>query len=185
MQHAHDDPVDQDLARGANLLGAVSLAAAERLERATREAAAHGGSAPAALNALDTYLDRSSIDTVRRPLGLTHSAAVRLVDRLAAAGLVKREPGEDARSLSISLTDGGRRAAREVRRRRERALTDLLAPLSAAERAQLARLQEKLLEGITTGRDDAGHICRLCDAEACGHYEGRCPVTRAADSAGV
>src|SRR5829696_3143177 len=26
-------------------------------------------------------------------------------------------------------------------------------------------------------------ICRLCDAQACGHHDGRCPVTRAADAA--
>jgi hypothetical protein len=24
-------------------------------------------------------------------------------------------------------------------------------------------------------------ICRLCDAHACGHFDGDCPVTRAAD----
>lgn len=179
MRHA----CESETTREVNLLGAWSLAVAERLERATQEAAAQGGSAPAALNSLEIYLDRSSIDTVRRPLGLTHSAAVRLVDRLAAAGLVKREPGADARSLAVSLTDAGRRAARDVRAGREQALTGLLAPLSADEREQLTRLHEKLLEGITAGRADAGHICRLCDAEACGHHEGRCPVTRAADQA--
>jgi MarR family transcriptional regulator, negative regulator of the multidrug operon emrRAB len=172
-------------ARDANLLGAVSLAVAERLEAATQEAAAHGGSVPAALNALESYLDRSSIDTIRRPLGLTHSAAVRLVDRLVAAGLVKREPGKDARSLAVSLTVAGRRAAREVRAGRERALTGLLAPLTADECEQLSRLHEKLLAGITASRADARHICRLCDADACGHDEGRCPVTLAADRAAV
>jgi hypothetical protein len=55
--------------------------------------------------------------------------------------------------------------------------------LDPAERAELARLTEKLLATLTDGRVTAGHICRLCDAEACGHYEGRCPVTRAADAA--
>jgi DNA-binding MarR family transcriptional regulator len=172
-----------DPAREANLLGAFSLAVAERLEQATHRAAAHGGSAPAALNALEVYLDRSSIDTLRHPLGLTHSAAVRLVDRLTAAGLVTREPGRDARSVAVSLTDSGRRAAHQVRQSRERALADLLAPLSAGERAQLTRLHGKLLDGITSSRDDARHICRLCDADACGHSEGRCPVTLAADQA--
>src|ERR687897_432069 len=80
-------------ARDANLLGALSLAVAERVEAATRAAAAHGGSAPAALAALDVFLGGSSIDTVRKPLGLTHSAAVRLVDRLEVAGLVRRGAG--------------------------------------------------------------------------------------------
>jgi MarR family transcriptional repressor of emrRAB len=170
-------------ARDANLLGALTLAVAERLEAATRAAAAHGGSAPAALVALETFLEGSSIDTVRKPLGLTHSAAVRLVDRLAVAGLVRRAAGEDGRSVAIFLTPAGRRAAAQVQDGRMRALAEVLAPLDADERSQLTRLAEKLLGGLTSGRADARHICRLCDADACGHPEGRCPVTRAADRA--
>jgi MarR family transcriptional regulator, negative regulator of the multidrug operon emrRAB len=170
-------------ARDANLLGAFALAVAERLETATREAAAHGGSAPAALSALDTFLDGSSIDAMRKPLGLTHSAAVRLVDRLAGAGLVRRAAGEDGRSVAVFLTPAGRRAAGRVRDGRMRALAELLGPLDESEREGLTRLHEKLLAALTWGRADAGRICRLCDADACGHEEGRCPVTRAADRA--
>jgi MarR family transcriptional regulator, negative regulator of the multidrug operon emrRAB len=172
-----------DVGRDANLLGALSLAVAGRLDAATRAAAAHGGSAPAALAALDTFLEGSSIDTMRRPLGLTHSAAVRLVDRLAVAGLVRRGAGEDGRSVAVFLTPAGRRAAAQVQDGRMTALSEVLAPLAPSERRRLTRLHEKLLAGLTSGRADARHICRLCDAEACGHQEGRCPVTRAADRA--
>ncbi|MGH2844754.1 MAG: MarR family transcriptional regulator, partial [Thermoleophilaceae bacterium] len=63
------------------------------------------------------------------------------------------------------------------------ALEDALAELDANERAELARLHEKVLSALTEGRSSARRICRLCDAEACGHREGRCPVTRAADAA--
>jgi MarR family transcriptional regulator, negative regulator of the multidrug operon emrRAB len=177
MTHAFDG------ARDANLLGALSLAVADRLEAAASAAAAHGGSGPAALTALATFLEGSSIDTMRKPLGLTHSAAVRLVDRLAVAGLVSRAAGEDGRSVAVFLTPAGRRAAAEVQDGRMRALAEVLAPLDAAEREQLTRLEEKLLAGLTSGRADAGRICRLCDAGACGHEVGRCPVTRAADRA--
>jgi MarR family transcriptional regulator, negative regulator of the multidrug operon emrRAB len=170
-------------ARGANLLGALSITVAEHVETAARAAAAHGGSAPAALAALDTFLDGSSIDTVRKPLGLTHSAAVRLVDRLAAAGLVRRGAGEDGRSVAVFLTQAGRRAAAQVQDGRMGALAEVLVPLDPSERAELTRLHEKLLAGLTSGRADARRICRLCDAHACGHEEGRCPVTRAADRA--
>ena len=169
--------------RDANLLGALSLAVADRLEAATRAAAAHGGSAPAALAALDTFLDGSSIDTMRKPLGLTHSAAVRLVDRLAVAGLVRRAAGEDGRSVRVFLTPAGRHSAAQVQESRMRALAKVLAPLDAAEREQLTQAHEKMLASLTTGREDAGRICRLCDSGACGHKEGRCPVTRAADRA--
>jgi DNA-binding MarR family transcriptional regulator len=172
-----------DRARDANLLGAVVLTVGERLEQATREAAAHGGSAPAALVALASFLDGSSIDTIRRPLGLSHSAAVRLVDRLAAAGLVAREAGEDARSVAVFLTPAGRRAAEHVQRSRMAALSAVLDSLTADQREQLTALHERLLDGLTSGRADARRICRMCDSHACGHHEGRCPVTRAADRA--
>jgi DNA-binding MarR family transcriptional regulator len=180
--HAAGGP-PTDPARDANLLGAVVLAVAERLDRATREAAAHGGSAPAALIALGSFLDGSSIDALRRSLGLTHSAAVRLVDRLAGAGLVTRAAGEDARSVAVFLTEAGRRAAEHVQRSRMAALAEVLDSLSPAERAQLSTAHERLLDGLTWGRADARHICRMCDSHACGHHEGRCPVTRAADRA--
>ena len=85
--------------------------------------------------------------------------------------------------MAVFLTPAGRRAAAEVRESRMRAVAEVLAPLDADERSQLTTLAERLLGGLTSGRADAGHICRLCDADACGHAEGRCPVTRAADRA--
>jgi hypothetical protein len=63
------------------------------------------------------------------------------------------------------------------------ALSEVLDSLSHAERAQLSGLHERLLGALTSGRGDAGRICRMCDSHACGHHEGRCPVTRAADRA--
>ena len=185
-EEAREEPsgrAGRELARQVNLLGALSLAVNGRLESAVEPAAGHGGAAPAALVALAGFLSGASIDTLRRPLGLSHSAAVRLVDRLAEAELVKREPARDGRSVSVRLTPAGESVAERVRRERAAALEAVLEPLSAAERAELATLHEKLLAGLTGGRADAGRTCRLCDADACGHYEGRCPVTLAADLA--
>lgn len=175
MRHAH--------VREANLLGAVSLAVADRLRAAAEGGAGEGGSTPAALVSLAGYLDGGPIESLRGPLGLTHSATVRLVDRLVASGLASRRPGSDRRAVSVALTPAGQRAAAEALAAREGALEGALTGLDAEERAQLARLHEKVLAALTGGRADAGHICRLCDADACGHHEGRCPVTRAADRA--
>ena len=180
MQHAHDSG---DRAREANLLGAVSLAVADRVRAAAERGAAQGGSAPAALVSLAGYLDGSPIDWVRGPLGLTHSATVRVVDRLVATGLARRREGADRRSVAVELTAAGRNAAAEAARAREEALEDALAALDPEERASLARLHEKVLATLTDGRAAAGRICRLCDSHACGHEEGRCPVTQAADAA--
>ncbi len=169
--------------RESNLLGALSLAVDDRVAGAITEAGGRAGTAPAALAALATFLDGSSIDELRRPLGLTHSAAVRLADRLASDGLVRREAGSDGRSVSIRLTRSGAATAERIRAARTAALETVLEPLSPAERAELARLHAKLLGALTSGRPDARRLCRLCDSQACGHDEGRCPVTRAADAA--
>ena len=164
-------------ARDANLLGTLSLAVTGRVEAAV--ASPLGPSAPAALSALEGYLGGEPIDALRQVLGLTHSGAVRLVDRLADAGLAERRPGPDGRSVSVALTAAGREAALAVRAAREAALAETLAVLEPAERATLEALHAKLLAGLTSDRASARRLCRLCDPGACGHHRGTCPVTNA------
>jgi len=158
MNHAHE----------VNALGALALEVARRVQEAGEAAGPHGASAPAALVALHGLTGGQSIDALRRVVGLTHSGAVRLVDRLSAAGLVERRVGADGRAVALQLTPEGRRAARRVLTRREAALETVLAPLTARERAELARLGERVLAGLTDGQEDRRRICRLCDVEACG-----------------
>ena len=164
------------------MLGTLSLAVTGRVEDAVAACSPYGPSAPAALSALEGYLGGEPIDALARVLRLTHSGAVRLVDRLADAGLVERRRGGDGRSVAITLTPAGRSAAAEIRAARERALADALSVLAADEREMLTALSEKLLAGLTSDRASARRICRLCDAEACGHERGTCPVTRAASA---
>jgi MarR family transcriptional regulator, negative regulator of the multidrug operon emrRAB len=159
--------------RTANLLGAFALAASERID---------ARSDTAAIVSLLTTLDGESQETLRRALGLTQTAVVRLIDRLADERLVERRPGPDGRTRAIAVTADGRTAALAAQDRRATAMQTLLGALEDDERRQFAALLEKLLAGITHGRDDARHICRLCDPDSCGHHEGRCPVTRAADA---
>jgi MarR family transcriptional regulator, negative regulator of the multidrug operon emrRAB len=175
MSHADD--------RAANLLGSLSLALSDRVRTETERAAGHTGAGPAGLAALSTYLAGRPIDQLGRSVGLTHSAAVRLVDRLEESGLVERRRGVDGRSVSVVMTAAGRRVGREILDARHRALVEVLEVLSPSERRALARVCEKLLGGLTASRDDARRICRLCDPDVCGHYDDRCPVTRAADRA--
>jgi len=169
-------------ARQANLLGTLSLAVTGRVDAVLATTSPYGPSAPAALSALEGYLGGEPIDALAHVLGLTHSGAVRLVDRLAGAGLVERRRGGDGRSVAVTLTRAGHRAAAEVRAAREQALAETLSVLSAEERRALTDLHEKLLAGVTSDRASARRICRLCDADACGHERGTCPVTRAASA---
>jgi MarR family transcriptional repressor of emrRAB len=155
MSHAHD----------VNAFGALALEVADRIQEAAKP---HGASVPAALAALHGLAGGQSIDTLARVVGLSHSGAVRLVDRLAAAGLAERRVGADGRAVALQLTPEGRRAARRVLARREASIEKVLAPLSSTERATLARLHERVLGNVTPSHQERRRLCRLCDVEACG-----------------
>ena len=159
-----------------NTLGALALAVADRVQEAVAAVAGHGASGPAALVALDGFAGGGSIDALRRILGLTHSGAVRLVDRLTAARLVERRIGPDARAVSLHLTPEGRRVARRVLAAREAALEQVLVGLSPAQRDQLDPLLSAMFPALVESEHDARRVCRLCNAGACGHARGTCPV---------
>jgi DNA-binding MarR family transcriptional regulator len=168
------------LDRPANLLGALSLVIADRM---TDAMAAEGGrpeSGAAALCALLHFLDRPSVDRLRQVLGLTSSGTVRLVDKLAESGYVRREPGADGRSVSIVLTDQGRRAAQRVASSRASVLEGALAVLTPGERQAFDRLAGKVLAGLIRGPGATRWMCRLCDTGVCRGAAGGCPVGNAA-----
>ena len=177
--------MSQASARSANLLGSVGVAVTDRIRSAAEEELGLGGSAPSALVALSTYLEDQPLDVIARTFDITPSAVVRLVDRLAAEGLVRRGPGPDGRRVSVRLTAAGHRQAKAILARRERVLGDVLGTLTAAEQRELTRLHEKLLGELPEDVPAAGRVCRFCDPHACGHYEGRCPVTNGIDARGL
>jgi len=178
--------------RAANLLGALSLAVVDRVSAEVETAAGQTSAGPAALVALHQFLGGRSMDDLRSAVSLTPSGAVRLVDRLATAGLVERRPGSDGRSLALHLTAKGRRTAKRVLAARAEVVGGILAVLDERERKMLVGLAEQLIGAITderlsereAGREPAGGwLCRLCDADACGRPDGHCPAATAASSA--
>ena len=116
----------------ANVLGALALVVSDELGRAVTEDVGSVTDA-AALSALAQFLDGGTVDRVHQVLGLTPSGAVRLVDRLEAAGLVTRAPGPDRRSRAIRLTAMGRDRAQVVGGARSAYLARLTAGLSPDE----------------------------------------------------
>lgn len=171
--------------RGANLLGALSLALADRVSDAISAAAeqsARPGSetAAAALSALHHFLGEPTIDRLRTVLGLTSSGTVRLVDRLEAAGYVERRRGEDGRTTIVALTEQGRRAASRVSEARETVLVEALAVLTPEQREALEALSGTMLVGLMRGPGATRWNCRLCNTGVCGVQTRECPVSRAA-----
>jgi DNA-binding MarR family transcriptional regulator len=158
----------------------MSLVVADQATDAVAEAAGRSESAAAALSALLHFLDRPSIELLRQVLGLTSSGTVRLIDRLAQSGYVRRDPGVDGRSTSIVLTDSGRQAAQHVSRARAEVLEKSLSVLSPDERVTFERLLGKVLVGKVRGPGATRWICRLCDIGACRGALGGCPVGNAA-----
>jgi MarR family transcriptional repressor of emrRAB len=166
-----------------NLVGAWSLHAVTRVDAALARATGLGAADRAALVSLLGYAGGEHIDTLRRGLRLSQPGSAHAVERLRRLGLVERRRStRDARAAELHLTADGARQARVVLDERRRMLDELLAPLAEAERAALEAMLVRLLGTDVPDADTARHVCRLCDADACGHPE-RCPVTQAYASA--
>jgi MarR family transcriptional regulator, negative regulator of the multidrug operon emrRAB len=162
------------VAKLENILGALALALSDDLLRRVQDQAPEPGPAAAAI-ALLRHEPGMTIERLRRALGLSHSGAVRLVDRLVADVLAVRRPGPvDRRAVALHLTDEGERRCDAILAARRGSLERALGTLDEAERIALAGLAEKLLAGLVQGPDDAYSICRLCDTAACLD----CPVDR-------
>ena len=165
-------------AHDLNVIGAFALTTADKLQDNAAHVSQADGAAAAALGALAHHTEGETIASLAASLRVSHSRAVRIADALERDGLARRVPErDDRRAVRLRLTRKGKRLASRMQSARIALLDDALASLSARERAELARLAEKVLENVTQGRDHARATCRLCDAVACGHFEGRCPVT--------
>ena len=168
-------------ARTANLLGALTIALGDRVTETTSESAGHGAAAPSALVTM-YQTPGLTIAALARVLGLSHAGTVRLVDRLAADGLVTRRragvgAGADGREVALHLEPNGTRTARAVLHARAAVLDAALSTLAARDVALLERVLSRVLTVLSTDPDVADHICRLCDEGAC--PTATCPVEMA------
>jgi DNA-binding MarR family transcriptional regulator len=177
-----------ELARAANVLGALSLALVDRVHGAVAHVGIEGETSAAALSALHHLLDAPTIGGLRDVVGRTSPATVRMVDRLVADGYARRRPGEDARASHVVLTPAGRKLARRVSTARAAVLEEALGALAPAERAMFVELLGRVLEAMVEaklerragGREPSGWTCRLCDPGACRRDRGECPAANAA-----
>lgn len=140
------------------------------------------GGIPAALISLREWAEGTSVDVLADAMHLSHSRAVRVVDRLEEAGLARREADpSDGRRALVWLNPEGRKLAERALKARSRVLSSTVAELSIAELHGLEQILAALLGVTTVDEHTARRTCRLCDVHGCGHYEGACPVTQTAD----
>ena len=163
----------------ANRLGALALRITDRVQDAVTVDGERAPSAATAVSVIERFfVDPPRIDALRRVLGLTSSGVVRLVDALEAEGLVTRGAADDGRVTVVALTPEGRRRARTVTDDRAAVLTDTLATLTPAERAQLAVARQAFGRSGARAPSPGPALCRLCATEVCGAARGApCPVT--------
>lgn len=159
--------------RLANWLGALGLGLGDYVDQAVQQAT---GWDPTANAALVTVLARpaQSIGELAEALGLSHSGAVRTVNRLQAQGLMTRGRGADQRTASLGLTEDGRRLANRALAARRDVLGRLVDALSPTDQQALIQVLPAMLALLPHSRADAYRICRLCEHAVCRH--GDCPV---------
>ena len=157
-----------------NLIGALALAVNDRVTDAIEETVDIGGNAGAALVSIGTR-PGEPIDQLAKVLRLSHSATVRVVDRLEQRRWVRRARiGHDGRSVSLELTKSGQTIFRRVLQKRNTVLNRTTDVLNDREVATLRNLAAKILASLPDNRAEARHICRLCEHAVC--QGAACPV---------
>jgi DNA-binding MarR family transcriptional regulator len=156
----------------SNVLAAWAVVVHDRLADGMREL----GLESRELAALTLVAEHAgcSLDWLRERVGLTQSGTVRLVDRLAARGLLRRE-APLGRAVPLRLTAAGTRVLRRWAAARDAITGDLLEGLSERDRRLLVTALARTLEGRPRVRAQADATCRTCTCPACGTD---CPVDR-------
>jgi DNA-binding MarR family transcriptional regulator len=166
-----------DVSGTANLLGAAALAVTDLLVARATAAAGTSTSGASALVVLHSSAGLSVTELGRR-IGLSQSAAARMVDALQADGLAERRAGT-GRAVSVHLTQAGTRAVERLIQARAESLVELVAPLDDTARASLDELLGTLLVALYQRVGSSELLCRLCDRTSC-IRGAACPVGEAA-----
>ena len=123
----------------------LRLTLSDGIREATEAATGMAGGLPAALVSLHEWADGRSVDVLAEAMRVSHSRAVRVVDRLEAAGLARREPDpSDGRRALVWLEPAGRELAERALAARARVL------LARGRRPRRRRLRDldRLLEAL-------------------------------------
>ncbi len=151
----------------ANILGALALLIQDRVESTWQSALDLSPMAAAALVQIAGE-PGASIELVAGRIGLTHSATVRVIDKLAERGLVEKDRArKDARAQSLKLTKAGKQTAQQLHGARNQVTDDLLAGLVPAQRQALRDAIAAILHRTVEPGREADVTCRVCDERRC------------------
>ncbi len=161
----------------ANILGALAIAVADRLDDDARQ---HDqtGLEQATLTVVALVPGMSQQDLQRR-LGLSQPGTTRLIDRLVARGLLTRDSGPDERTHALHLTRTGQAHARSARLRRGQLLDAVISSLDREALVVVSEAIDQLLSSLVLLGTSPYRTCRFCDQPACTAGGMSCPVEQA------
>jgi DNA-binding MarR family transcriptional regulator len=152
--------------RSLNVIGAFALNLGDAIERNMAALAQRPRSEVVALVAV-RQCDSFTVGWLASTLALTHSAAVRVVDRLEADRLIRRTRSSDARRVALALTKTGESLADQLIACRADTISAAVGPLDDQQLALLAGLIEASFFDAPLTEECAYRVCRLCHLEAC------------------
>lgn len=134
-------PAPRTLGEGVETAAATVEEASLALLEMTLAAVAAAGAVSTLQLRMLLVVDRDSplnLSSLAARLDLSVPSASRLVDRLVEASLVTRDVAQHSRrEVALSLTPQGRRVLQQVRRRRRRAIAQVLDQMSGRDRTSL------------------------------------------------
>lgn len=151
----------------ANWLGTLAVLIQDRVEARWQDELDLSPMSAAALVQVEQEAG-CAIELVATRIGLSHSATVRLIDKLAERDLVAKDRGrQDARQQSLKLTKPGKKLAAQLHQIRNQVTDDLLGLVPAAQAEALGATIAAILHRAVKTKQEGDTVCRVCD-------EGRC-----------
>ena len=122
--------------------------------------------------------EKCPIRELAEGLGVSHPAAVKLVERLARKGLIERQEGAtDRRVVELSLSKAGRGCVDYVRDERARGLERIMSQLENDDADRLRRGLQAFVQAALAEQEAVGKLCLHCGIE----HAGECLVSHARD----
>lgn len=160
-------PSAGDCGHAANILGALSVLIQDRVQARWQDELDLSPMAAAALAQVEQE-PGCTIDLVASRIGLSHSATVRVIDKLAERDLLTKDRArQDARAQSLKLTKAGRRMAQQLHSVRNQVTDDLLSLIKPQQVAALQSAVGAILHEAITTRREGDVTCRVCDESRC------------------
>lgn len=169
---SHDDKLGRAAASytakcGANWLGTLAVLIQDRVEARWQAELDLSPMSAAALVQVE-QASGCPIDLVATTIGLSHSATVRLIDKLVERDLVTKDRARaDQRAQSLKLTKAGRKMAAQLHQARNQVTDELMGLVSPAESEALGKAVAAILHRAVTTKVEGDRVCRVCDEDRC------------------